>query len=221
MWSRGPTARLRAALGELADRVSDGAAAQALSPQVDDHRTGAPLETDLGDAAVFLGKIGERACLVEGKAHRLFDVQVLPLLEAPGPHIVHQVRLPDGVDGMGRDLLDHLAVVGVAPVNAVPVRCLPQALGVQVADGGELDIGKGGERWEVDRVRHGPGPNHRNTHVVCLRQPATLLITLSLCRCDLPDLPAWQSVSQSQEHLDSAALGKQWSEASDTSRQPN
>ena len=68
---------------------------------------------DLGDHAGLCRQIGQRLGLVDRHAHRLFDKQVLLLLKTPDPDVVHDSRLADNVDAVGRDLFDHLAIVVV------------------------------------------------------------------------------------------------------------
>ncbi len=111
--------RLDQVLVEFAHRVHDRPALQALLAQVDDHGAGAPLKADLGDAALGLRQVGQRFGLVEREAHRLFDIDVQALLQAPHPDVVHRVRLPDDIDRVGGHLLDHPAIVDVPPLDAV------------------------------------------------------------------------------------------------------
>ena len=79
------------------------------------------MEADLGDAAALFRQVGEHLGLMDGEAHGLLDVEVEALLQAPDPDVVHDVGLADDVDGVRRDVGDHLSVVGVALFNAVLV----------------------------------------------------------------------------------------------------
>jgi hypothetical protein len=83
---------------------------------------------------------------MEGDAHRLFDTQIQTLLETPDPNIKHNMGLADGVNGIGRYLFDHFAIVGISVLDLITVgRCVETAL-IEIADGGDLDIYAGNRR---------------------------------------------------------------------------
>ena len=75
--------------------VGNGTAPQALLAHLDQERSAAPLVIDLGDHALFLRQVRQDDRLVAAQPHRLLDVQVEALLQAPDPHVEHDVRLPD------------------------------------------------------------------------------------------------------------------------------
>ena len=166
------------ALVELADRVGDRPAPEALVAKVNDHRARPALEADLGDDALLLGEVSHHLGLVGGQAHRLLDVEIQPLLQAPHPDVDHDVRLADGVDGVGGELIDHRPVVGITAVDTVLVGGRREAGLVEVADAGNLDIIEGRQRRVMDGVGHPPGADHRDTDLLGLAWSALRLAGL-------------------------------------------
>jgi hypothetical protein len=128
--------------------------------QFDHHWADAALEAHLGDAPMLLRQISQVARLVEGDAHRFLDVQVQALFQAQDPVRVHHVRRADDVDRVGRHLLDHHFVVGVALLDAVLVARSMQPVEPEIADAGELHVRERAERWVVHQVRHVARADH-------------------------------------------------------------
>ena len=98
-----------------------GPSLQACLAHLDQQRTGAALMADLGDQPLLLRQVGQHPGLMPGDAHRLLDIEVLPLLQAPEPDVVHDVRLADGVYPVRGARLDHRPVVGIAVRDAIGV----------------------------------------------------------------------------------------------------
>ena len=88
----------------------------------------------------------QQARLVDGNAHRLFNVQVISVFQHVHPDIEHDVRLTDHGDAVRLHFIQHLAIdkhaARPASVlrNMIFVTCILQSLRVNVAYADDLHI---------------------------------------------------------------------------------
>jgi hypothetical protein len=99
---------------------------------------------------------------------RLFHIQVVSLLQAPHPDVVHGVRIADAHDAVRSAIADHIPVrKDTLPVarflgNAILVRGGIQPLPVDVADADDLHVLEVRERRVMNLVRARPGADKRD-----------------------------------------------------------
>jgi len=89
------------ALEELDHAVGDRPAFEALVAHLHIQRHGATLIADLCDELVLRSEVIEHLGLVERDTHRLFDVEVECVFQAPHPQREHYIRAADCVDAIG------------------------------------------------------------------------------------------------------------------------
>ena len=133
-------------------------------PATAQHLDVPPVEPHHGQAIVAARVPGERLGLIGSDGGRFFHEDVDAQLQQVHHDVVQVLRRHDHVDRVGLFARDELAIVAIAPGDAVLVGRRLQPLGVQFGDADQVNVGHRRERRVVGDVGQTAGAHHSYPH---------------------------------------------------------
>ena len=144
-------------LVEGADRLDHVPALEDLAAALLQERDEAAVEAGHREAAVPVRGLREGADLIGGDRRGLLDEHMQPLIQAMQHDVEEMMRGHKHPDRVGRDLLQHLLVLGAAVFDLELVGGSVALILDQVAQADHLDVFHLGERGVVHTIGHAPG----------------------------------------------------------------
>jgi hypothetical protein len=128
-------------------------------PQCHNARLEPHLLADHQFFAADAGRLEHRQCVVAGGGHRLFAKDVLAGIERCNRHLGMQRAGAADVDDVDARVVEHAAVIGVAPLNLKIVADPFGGRGIGVGHGDQFGFGDSAPARQVLVARDGAGAN--------------------------------------------------------------